>query len=236
MRLVDAQQARRVLDRLVGYTLSPLLWRKLSRKWLSAGRVQSVTVRLIVEREKEIRIFLKGTYFTIDGVFIPPSSNGEELSAVLLKRMECPTKKARHLHFDGTYTSKTSSIQTENQANTIISDIASPFAVSAVEKKKFVDLLRRLLRRVRFSRIAAESFRFRPKKTMQIAQKLYEEGYITYHRTDSVNLSEKFLTEARGYIEKHTERPIFRIKTHVSDKIKKSLRKRMRRSAQPPLV
>jgi DNA topoisomerase-1 len=213
MSLVNAQQARRILDRLVGYKLSPLLWRKLSRKWLSAGRVQSVTVRLIVEREREIEAFKKEPYFTIDGTFkaMPAGRQGEtlqgrdvpsqEITAQLIshngKKYEESVKRTL---FDGVYTTSKTSIVSQNDAQAIIDNLQKPFTVSSVEKKEVKRFPPPPFTTSTLQQDAGRKFYFSAKKTMQVAQKLYEEGYITYHRTDSVNLSEKFLSEAREYI------------------------------------
>jgi DNA topoisomerase-1 len=200
LKLVDAQQARRVLDRLVGYKLSPLLWKKLSKRWLSAGRVQSVTVRLIVEREREIEKFEKQAYWTIEGQFKAKdatvaaelmSHDGKKYEETLVFQL-----------FDGTYTIKKTSIVTRESADATIKDLQSPFIVSSVDKK---EIKRNPLPPYTTSTLQQDAGRklyYSAKKTMQVAQKLYEEGLITYHRTDSVNLSEKFLSESRQYIEK----------------------------------
>jgi len=206
MRLVNAQQARRILDRLVGYKLSPLLWKKLSRKWLSAGRVQSVTVRLIVEREREIKAFTKEPYFTIDATFKGTTLQGrdvplQEITATLVshdgKKYEESMKRTL---FDGVYTTSKTSIVSEDDAHKIIADFQKPFIVSSVEKKEIKRSPGPPYTTSTLQQDAGRKLYFSAKKTMQVAQKLYEEGYITYHRTDSVNLSEKFLSEAREYI------------------------------------
>ncbi|MCL4359632.1 type I DNA topoisomerase [Patescibacteria group bacterium] len=206
LHLVDAQQARRVLDRLVGYKLSPLLWQKLSRRWLSAGRVQSVAVRLIVEREREIGKFGTEAYWTVEGKFLHKGSTlgrVDPLCAHLSSKNGMRYEKIlRFTLFDGKYTTTSSTIRTKDQAAAIITDLRPPFTVSAVDTKE--------VRRYPYpphttstlQQDAGRKLYFSAKKTMQLAQKLYEEGRITYHRTDSVNLSEKFIGEARTYIEK----------------------------------
>jgi DNA topoisomerase-1 len=200
LKLVDAQQARRVLDRLVGYKLSPLLWKKLSKRWLSAGRVQSVAVRLIVEREREIEKFVKQEYWTIGGTF---KAKNAQLTAQLASK---DGKKYEETFlftlFDGEYTTTKTTISTHEEAGKIVNDLRSPFTVSAVDKK---EIKRNPLAPYTTSTLQQDAGRklyYSSKKTMQLAQKLYEEGHITYHRTDSVNLSEKFLSESRVYIEK----------------------------------
>lgn len=199
-KLVDAQQARRVLDRLVGYKLSPLLWKKLSKRWLSAGRVQSVAVRLIVEREREIEKFSKVEYWTIDGQF---ASGGGVITAHLSAKDGKKYEETLSFQlFDGTYTTTKTRIESDASAAAIIADFAPPFIVSAVDKKEVRRNPGPPYTTSTMQQDAGRKLYFSSKKTMQLAQKLYEEGFITYHRTDSVNLSEKFLTEARTYIER----------------------------------
>lgn len=202
MKLVDAQQARRILDRLVGYTLSPLLWKKLSKRWLSAGRVQSVTVRLIVEREREILAFEKIPYFTVEAVF--HSETGDEtVTAKLASKDGKPYEETLAFNlFDGTYTTARTSITTEEQGKGIIADATAPFTVSALDKKEVKRSPPAPYTTSTIQQDAGRKLYFSSKKTMQVAQKLYEEGWITYHRTDSVNLADKFTSEAREYIEK----------------------------------
>ncbi len=194
-QLVDAQQARRILDRLVGYKLSPLLWQKLSKKWLSAGRVQSVAVRLIVEREREIDKFTSEQYFTIEGEFT------HKFMASLIAKNGAKYEQTLNFNlFDGKYTTTKTSIASQGAAAEIIKDLESPFTVSAVDKKEIRRSPPPPFTTSTLQQDAGRKLYFSAKKTMQIAQKLYEEGVITYHRTDSVNLSEKFVGEAREYI------------------------------------
>ncbi|MEK9143682.1 MAG: type I DNA topoisomerase [Patescibacteria group bacterium] len=216
LKLVDAQQARRVLDRLVGYKLSPLLWQKLSRRWLSAGRVQSVAVRLIVEREREIEKFSKEEFWTIEGSFLchpglDPGSRdkkmdsgskaGMTIQAQLISKDGVKYEKILPYDlFDGTYTTTSSTIDNKQKAESIINDLKSPFIVSSVDKKEVRRTPPPPYTTSTLQQDAGRRLGFSAKKTMQLAQKLYEEGIITYHRTDSVNLAEKFITEARAYI------------------------------------
>jgi DNA topoisomerase-1 len=200
LQLVDAQQARRVLDRLVGYKLSPLLWKKLSKRWLSAGRVQSVAVRLIVEREREIEKFVKQEYWTIEGKF---KAKNAQLSAQLSSKDGKKYEETLTFTlFDGTYSTSKTTIATHEEAGKIVNDLASPFTVSAVDKKEIKRNPPPPYTTSTLQQDAGRRLYYSSKKTMQLAQKLYEKGYITYHRTDSVNLSEKFLGESRAYIEK----------------------------------
>ncbi len=199
--LVDAQQARRVLDRLVGYKLSPLLWQKLSRRWLSAGRVQSVAVRLIVEREREIEKFGKEEYWTIEGTFL--ATKGTSFCAQLVSKDGIKYEKTITLElFDGKYTTTSSAIHNKQETGSIINDLKSPCTVSTVDKKEIRRSPYPPYTTSTLQQDAGRRLGFSAKRTMQIAQKLYEEGLITYHRTDSVNLSEKFLDEAGAYVAK----------------------------------
>lgn len=200
IKLVSAQQARRVLDRLVGYKLSPILWQKLSKRWLSAGRVQSVAVRLLVQREREIEKFKKEPYWTIIGNF---ETKTTPIEATLVSHANEKYEKQLVLElFDGKYTTTSSTITTEAQANTIIGDLKKPYTVSAVEKKEISRNPSPAYTTSTLQQDAGRRLYFSAKKTMQLAQRLYEEGIITYHRTDSLNLSTKFVEEARAYIEK----------------------------------
>jgi DNA topoisomerase-1 len=207
VKLVDAQQARRILDRLVGYKLSPLLWKKLSKRWLSAGRVQSVVVRLIVEREREIGKFQSKEYWTIEGQFVPDSAEVSSAPAGIKAQLVSKDgvkyeKTLRFDLFDGTYTTTTTSITSADQASAVIADFARPFTISAVDKHEVKRSPSAPYTTSTLQQDAGRRLYYSSKRTMQIAQKLYEEGYITYHRTDSVNLAEKFIGEARGYIAK----------------------------------
>lgn len=225
LKLVDAQQARRVLDRLVGYKLSPLLWKKLSKRWLSAGRVQSVAVRLIVAREREIEAFTSQEYWTIEGVFKAIHANlvskdGKKYEETLTFNL-----------FDGTYTTTKTSIADHDAAGAIINDCKAPFTVSAVDKKEVKRNPGPPYTTSTLQQDAGRRLYYSSKKTMQLAQKLYEEGIITYHRTDSVNLSEKFLGEAREYIGKTygpeylpTEGRRFQTKSKVAQEAHEAIR------------
>lgn len=193
--LVDSQQARRILDRLVGYELSPFLWRKVYGG-LSAGRVQSVVVRLIVEREREIQAFKPQEYWSIDGEF-SKQNNDQKFSAALYSINE---KKLEKL-----------SIKTQSEADTIVNDLKNAdYIIKKLEQKQ---RQRKPLPPFTTSTLQQEAnnvLGFSTKQTMVLAQQLYEgidigegsTGLITYMRTDSVNLAEKFLTEANQFINK----------------------------------
>lgn len=186
--LVDAQQGRRVLDRLVGYNLSPLLWQKI-RRGLSAGRVQSIAVKLIVDREREIEAFKPSEYWEI----LADLKKDTEFSAKLSKK-------------DG----KKLEINSKSEADKILSDISNEkYIVSKVDKKEQKKSPAPPFITSTMQQEAARKLYFSAKKTMTLAQKLYEGkkipgkgavGLITYMRTDSLNLSNQALDEARGYI------------------------------------
>ena len=179
--LVDSQQARRVLDRLVGYKLSPLLWKKV-RYGLSAGRVQSVAVRIIVEREKERQAFKAEEYWSLKALF---NKDKFDISSELTEH------KGKKLE-----------ITSKDQMDKIISDIqtASEFSVEDVTKTSRKRNAYPPLKTSTLQQSSANIFGYAAKRTMSIAQKLFEKGFITYHRTDSLNLSEKFIIEARDFV------------------------------------
>lgn len=196
LNMVDAQQARRVLDRLVGYNLSPLLWKKV-RYGLSAGRVQSVAVRLIVERERERMAFKADEYWTIDGMFT--SAKKEEFKASLEK---IEGKKAE--------------ITNEKSAKEIEEALKDDlFNVTSVKKTQRKRAAYPPYKTSTLQQAAANAFGYSAKRTMSAAQKLFEHGFITYHRTDSTNLSNQFIDAVRAKIKKDLgakylpEKPIF---------------------------
>jgi DNA topoisomerase-1 len=174
MNLVDAQQARRVLDRLVGFELSPLLWRKV-RPQLSAGRVQSVTVRLLVEREREIIAFESSPYFRVTAEF---TAGGVTFTAELNKRFE--TADAARAFLEGC--------------------IGAQWVVDGVEQKPAVKSPPAPFTTSTLQQEAGRKFGMSVAQTMSTAQKLYEHGLITYMRTDSVNLSGQAIAAAKKEI------------------------------------
>jgi DNA topoisomerase-1 len=181
MNLVDAQQARRILDRLVGYKLSPLLWKKVARG-LSAGRVQSVTVRLVVERQKEIDDFKHQEYWTIEAEF-------RDFVAKLAKKNNKTIPKLE--------------IKTKKQAEEIVKDLkGTEYKVIDIEKKETLKNPFPPYTTSTLQQDAVQRLHYSAKQTMMFAQKLYEKGLITYHRTDSLNLSNLFLAGAKKYINK----------------------------------
>lgn len=186
--LVDAQQARRVLDRLVGYELSPFLWKKI-RSGLSAGRVQSVTVRLVVEREREIQGFVKEEYWTVE---VDLSKKGEDR-----------TFRARLVKI-GDKTLGKLDIKNETEANKIIGDLENAqYQVSEINKKEVTRTPAPPFTTSTLQQEASRKLGLSAKQTMMFAQKLYETGYITYMRTDSVNLAQSALEQAHEVIKEH---------------------------------
>lgn len=201
LNLVDAQQARRVLDRLVGYELSPFLWKKI-RRGLSAGRVQSVALRLIVEREREIQNFSSEEFWTISAK-LKKADNEEEFDAALLEKNGEKIESTVTLKlFTGDYKTKKSIISSKDVAEQIVSDLKSAkHQVANVEEKETLRNPSAPFTTSTLQQAAISSFGFSAKQTMMTAQKLYEQGFITYMRTDSLNLSLESLMSAKKVIE-----------------------------------
>ncbi len=180
--LVNAQQARRILDRLVGYKLSPLLWKKV-RYGLSAGRVQSVAVRLVVERERERSAFSPEEYWTIEVSFNDSKKRYNLLTTIYEKD------------------SKTLKLSNKTEVDNVLSDLAKDaFSVNAVKKSQRVKHAYPPLKTSTLQQTMANVYGLSAKKTMSAAQKLFEEGLITYHRTDSLSLSPEFIANTRNFI------------------------------------
>jgi len=197
--LVDAQQARRILDRLVGYSLSPLLWKKI-RRGLSAGRVQSVAVRLIVEREKEIEGFRSENYYRI---WAKIEKGGLPFLIQLMKIKDKPIeiKKTKTL-FAGRHVITKTSLNSEKEAEEIILDLGPEFKITRIEKREALRSPPPPFITSTLQQDAARRFGWSAKQTMRLAQSLFEKGRITYHRTDSTALSSQALAAVRKLIEK----------------------------------
>ena len=190
--LVDAQQARRILDRIVGYELSPLLWKKI-RRGLSAGRVQSVATRLVVEREEEIRAFQPQEYWSIqvDLERVRPNLGG-------FQAMFYGREKKMELH-------------SQEEAEAVVAEVsAAPFSVSKVKRQEKLRNPAPPFTTSTLQQEASRKLNMTPARTMSIAQQLYEGvditgegtvGLITYMRTDSLRLSEEAIAAAKGFIE-----------------------------------
>ncbi|MBU1102511.1 type I DNA topoisomerase [Patescibacteria group bacterium] len=197
MDLVDAQQARRILDRLVGYELSPFLWRKVA-KGLSAGRVQSVAVRLIVEREREIKNFKSEEYWSIVATLLKIKNDENSFEAVLIKEGDKQIDKL--------------AIKNEVEAKKILANLEnSKWQVAAVDSKEIQKYPAPPFVTSTLQQEAVKKLGFSAKQTMQIAQQLYEGidlgpegsvGLITYMRTDSLNLAKDAIEDIRNYIGK----------------------------------
>jgi len=190
MNLVDAQQARRILDRLVGYNISPVLWKKV-KKGLSAGRVQSVALRLVIDRENEIRNFKPEEYWSIEGEF----------------RYKKSKFTAKFLH----YKNKPYKLKTKKDVEKITSELnGDAFEITNVNKKEKTRYPANPFTTSTLQQEAARKLNFKARKTMMLAQQLYEGidlkrqgtvGLITYMRTDSTRISQTAKDEAKSYIE-----------------------------------
>jgi DNA topoisomerase I len=210
MNLVNAQQARRVLDRLVGFELSPVLWRKMSmHNNLSAGRVQSVAVRIIVERERDINKFTSQSSFKVEALFTAPDLNNKKVSF----RADGPDKitgsdTARaylEQSLGATYTVRDVQVKPGKKTP------SAPFTTSTLQQE------------------ASRKLGYSVSKTMLLAQKLYENGHITYMRTDSVNLSETAIEAARVAIteqfgEKYHQKRVFKTKSENAQEAHEAIR------------
>ncbi len=248
LKLVDAQQTRRILDRLVGYKLSPLIQKKLARRWLSAGRVQSIAVRLIVEREREIQKFNKEEYWIIESEFISShpelvlrytqdpelvewvsgslpqnaetphlARNDKLIRARLFSKDGVKYEQSQTVKlFDGSYTFSKTSIPDKETADKIITDLLPPFTVSAVDKKEIKRSPPPPYTTASLQIDAGRRLGYGAKWIMQLAQNLYEDGFITYHRTDSVNMATKFLGTAKYFIEKTYGREYSQYRTYAT--------------------
>ena len=173
--LVNAQQARRILDRIVGFEMSPVLWKKV-KTGLSAGRVQSVAVRLIVERELEIRDFKPTSVFKIDGVF--QNEQKQDIAAKLKKDFQQESEAEQFLEQSLNAEFKVLNVETKPGTRSA----SAPFTTSTLQQE------------------ASNRLGYGVTSTMRVAQRLYEEGYITYMRTDSVNLSQEAINGAKAQI------------------------------------
>jgi DNA topoisomerase-1 len=197
--LVQAQQARRILDRIVGYELSPLLWKIMGKKWLSAGRVQTVALRLIVEREKEIRQFKVEPYFQIYGQFL--ADKNLEIKGKLIKKDDLAYENTYKIKlFDGEYQYVKTTIDKPLSEKIILDLKNDKFQVSNIKQEINPRFPPPPFTTSLLQQDAFHQFHFSSKMTMKLAQDLYEQGLITYHRTDSFNLASQFVFKAKDYI------------------------------------
>ena len=206
--LVDAQQARRVLDRLVGFEVSPVLWKKVKPS-LSAGRVQSVAVKLIVEREREINPFVEQKYYKVTGTFETKDANGNSvpLKAELSERFSTQEETVNFLEHCKKAAFSVSNVETKPGSR----KPAPPFTTSTLQQE------------------ASRKLGFSVSQTMAVAQKLYEQGHITYMRTDSVNLSQLAIGAAKAVIcntlgEKYSKPRNFATKTKGAQEAHEAIR------------
>lgn len=194
INLVNAQQARRVLDRIVGYEISPVLWKKV-KPALSAGRVQSVAVRLIVEKETEIQNFKQHTLYKVKAAFL--TNEGKHIFTTLDKKFETKEETLKFLNDCKEAIFSVEAIETKPSKTSP----SAPFTTSTLQQE------------------ASKRLGMSVSRTMSVAQNLYEEGYITYMRTDSVNLSDLALAQAKEVIESEYGKEYLKIRK-FSNKIK----------------
>ncbi len=194
--LVDAQETRRILDRLYGYEVSPVLWRKV-RQGLSAGRVQSVATRMVVERERLRMAFRKASFWDVEGDFAP-EGGGQAFTARLTEVAGRRVAQGRDFADDGTLTAKNVVHLDEETARTIATSVmAIDVMVTDVAEKPYTRRPSAPFITSTLQQEASRKLRMSSKNAMRVAQRLYEGGYITYMRTDSTTLSEQALTAAR---------------------------------------
>jgi len=197
-KVVAAQEARRVLDRLFGYEVSPVLWRKVQRG-LSAGRVQSPATRIIVDRERERLAFIGATYSGVTGTFTPR----EEESPFDAKLVSVDgARVATGSDFDKSGRARADRVILDGEAAAVLADelVDTPFTVISVERKPYTRRPYPPFRTATLQQEAGRKFRFGARRTMSAAQRLYEGGFITYMRTDSTNLSGTALSAARSLV------------------------------------
>ncbi|MGH3127991.1 MAG: type I DNA topoisomerase [Gaiellaceae bacterium] len=193
-RLVDAQETRRILDRLYGYEVSPVLWKKVMPR-LSAGRVQSVATRLVVDRERERMRFVAASYWDVLGTFEPGSFEAR-LFALEGKRIA----QGRDFAEDGSASSSAVRVLTEDEARALAAELEGrAFTVEKVDEKPYTRRPAAPFRTSTLQQEASRKLRFSAQTTMRLAQRLYESGHITYMRTDSVTLSDAALNAARAH-------------------------------------
>ena len=200
-RLVSAQEARRILDRLYGYEVSPVLWKKVQPK-LSAGRVQSVAVRIVVERERERMAFVAAAYWSIEGSFAPSDALDKKFEATLFSVDERRVATGRDFDTDGN-PKKDALVLDQEKATELAGGLEdSSFEVVSVESKPYTRRPYPPFRTSTLQQEAGRKLRYSSSRTMSVAQRLYENGYITYMRTDSVELSDSAVSISRAQIAK----------------------------------
>ena len=201
LRLVRAQEARRILDRLYGFEVSPVLWRKV-QQGLSAGRVQSVAVRIVVERERERMAFTSAEYWSLEGTFAPADDLARVFEATLLEVDGSRVATGKEFGADGQ--AKPGTLVLDQALATELAEglLDSRFEVTSVEEKPYKRSPYPPFRTSTLQQEAARKLRFSSSRTMSVAQRLYENGYITYMRTDSTSLADSAVASARSQITK----------------------------------
>ena len=200
--LVDAQEARRILDRLYGYEVSPVLWKKVMPK-LSAGRVQSVATRILVERERERMRFREASYWDVEGMFATTEPSPDGFSATLVAADGRPIATGKDFGEDGTLSRRDVVVMDEAQAQEWVRLLSGgSFTVRSVERKPHRRSPSPPFMTSTLQQEAGRKLKFSAARTMRAAQALYESGYITYMRTDSTTLSAAAVRSARDQIER----------------------------------
>ncbi len=201
-RLVDAQEARRILDRLYGYEVSPVLWKKIMRG-LSAGRVQSVATRMVVEREQERMDFVPAAYWDIEGTFGAPGRAPARFTATLATLDGRRVATGKDFDAKGLTSKPDIAVLDQSAAASLAESLKGrPFEVRAVERKPSRRSPSAPFMTSTLQQEAGRKLRFTASRTMRAAQRLYENGYITYMRTDSTTLSETAVSSAREQIKR----------------------------------
>ena len=198
MPLVDAQETRRILDRLYGYEVSPVLWRKV-KQGLAAGRVQSVATRIVVERERQRMAFRSAGWWDLEGRFAPRTARASAFGGNLVALDRVRVATGRDFQPDGTLAPGADVVRLdEDTARSLVTALAGvDLAVRSVEEKPYTARPQAPFITSTLQQEAGRKLRYDARRTMQVAQRLYENGYITYMRTDSTTLSETALTAAR---------------------------------------
>jgi DNA topoisomerase I len=203
MQLVGAQETRRVLDRLYGYEVSPVLWRKITNG-TSAGRVQSVATRLVVERERDRIAFVPAAYWDLTAVFDTQraADDPRTMAARLMSVDGVRVAQGRDFGSDGALKARSEVIALDEQAAAALAAAldGAQFAVTAVERRPYRRSPYAPFRTTTLQQEASRKLGFGPQRTMQVAQKLYENGFITYMRTDSITLSDTAIAAARAQV------------------------------------
>jgi DNA topoisomerase-1 len=200
-RLVQAQEARRILDRLFGYEVSPVLWRKV-QQGLSAGRVQSVAIRIVVERERERMAFTRAGYWSVEGTFAPDTERTKTFAATLHSVDGKRIATGKDFDTSGKPGPELTVLDQEAATSLATGLTDSEFTVRSVEEKPYKRSPYPPFRTSTLQQDSGRKLRFSSARTMSVAQRLYENGYITYMRTDSTALADSAVSSARSQIAK----------------------------------